>query len=181
MLDLWLVRHAESVGNLDGTEADTELSPRGREQALGLATTLEDFEFDLVIVSPLRRARETAALALPRHVPTVDERLVELRSGPAVQFFDTSLLAPEHLHRVVPKAAEHEESGAAFMARVRAWIADLPAHGRVVAITHFAVVREIASVFLGFRNAPQSIAHASVVRIEIEPGGAGIARRLGCP
>ncbi|WP_346660489.1 histidine phosphatase family protein [Nannocystis sp. ILAH1] len=65
MLDLWLVRHAESLGNLDGSEADTCLSPRGQLQAAALAPVLAGESFDSVLSSPLQRALETAALALP--------------------------------------------------------------------------------------------------------------------
>jgi broad specificity phosphatase PhoE len=46
MLDLWLVRHGESLGNLDGSDADTGLSARGRLQAAALAGVIADQAFD---------------------------------------------------------------------------------------------------------------------------------------
>src|SRR5919109_1455935 len=90
MLDLWLVRHAESVGNLDGTHADTDLSPAGQQQARLLARALSSFTFDAVWSSPLLRARQTAALALPGSTPIIDDRLKELGTNAAPHFVDTS-------------------------------------------------------------------------------------------
>jgi broad specificity phosphatase PhoE len=65
MLDLWLVRHAESEGNRSGTEADTPLTASGRAQAAALAATLAGERFDQVFCSDLLRCQETARLALP--------------------------------------------------------------------------------------------------------------------
>jgi broad specificity phosphatase PhoE len=169
-LDLWLVRHAESAGNVDGSESDTQLSPRGREQARRLVALFSAVDFDRVVTSPLLRACETAAIALPGREAVLDPRLVELRGGPRAEVVDTSALDAEALRILVSRAPVPEESGSSFMARVRAFTAELPPRGRVVAFTHFAVVREIAAVFLGFRNAPPMIAHASVLRIEVRDG-----------
>src|SRR5262249_29940950 len=140
MLDLWLVRHAESLGNLDGTDADTELSPRGREQALRLGRSLSGFAFDRVCSSPLLRARQTAALALPGSTLIVDDRLAELAASSGPHFLDTTNPA-EVLALLAEPARPPEESGKAFMARVNAWREALPPEGRVIAFTHFGVVR----------------------------------------
>ena len=158
------------MGNVDGTDADTDLSPRGYEQARQLATALEAIAFDAVWTSPLSRARRTAALALPGASPIVDERIVEFRPGPPVQFIDASSLDFGGLP--VPSAAPAYgpiESGKEFMARVNAWLAELPT-GRVIAFTHAGVVREILAMFVGFRNAPQKIPHASVYRLDLDAG-----------
>jgi len=167
LVDVWLIRHAESIGNVDGTEADTELSPRGCEQARHLATKLETVPFDVVWTSPLRRARQTAELALPSASPTIDDRLAEFRPGPPVQFIDTS--SPDFGQFGIPNLAPAYgpiETGKEFMARVKAWLDELPAR-RVVAFTHLGVVREIIATFVGFRNVPQEIPHASVYRIDV--------------
>ena len=44
----------------DGKPADPPLSPRGRDQAARLAHWLDAHPLDAIVVSPLRRARETA-------------------------------------------------------------------------------------------------------------------------
>lgn len=121
LIDLWLVRHGESLGNVDGTDGDTELSSRGFEQARHLAKVLETVHFDIVWTSPLRRARQTAELALPLASPTIDERLAEFRSGPPVQFIDTS--SSDFGRFGIPNVASAYgpiETGKEFMARVKA-------------------------------------------------------------
>ncbi len=64
---LTLLRHGESLGNFEGRhqgQADFPLTPRGREQSLALLDRwqTEGKSFDLVISSPLARARETAEI-----------------------------------------------------------------------------------------------------------------------
>lgn len=168
MLDLWLIRHAESVGNVDGTNADTDLSPRGREQAQALSPALAGLEVTHVWTSPLSRARQTAALAMPSSVPLVDDRLTELRSGPPAQVLDTSRMTPEAVHAFVSALPRPTfESGKDFMARVKAWRAELPRDGRVIAFTHFGVIREILADLLGFLRAPQEMSHACIFRVTI--------------
>jgi len=78
MYDLFLVRHGESMGNQIGLhqgKADYDLTEKGRAQARALAARWkqEGRRFDLVITSPLKRARQTAeiiasALDLPIQV-----------------------------------------------------------------------------------------------------------------
>ena len=91
----FLVRHGESVSNLEGRvqgQEDVELSPLGREQARrvadwarGLAASTDSgaIEIGEIWSSPLARARETAsviaeALGLPL---ALDEQLRELHAG----------------------------------------------------------------------------------------------------
>jgi broad specificity phosphatase PhoE len=169
-LDLWIVRHGESLGNLDGSDADTDLSPLGEEQARALRAVLAGVGFDRVWTSPLLRARRTAELAMPGSEPIVDDRLAELEAEPPVQVLDTSRLGPEEiLAALSARPRRAVESGKDFMARVRAFRADLPAAGRVVVFTHAGVVREILAAILGFRRAPGEVSHAALFRLAIDP------------
>ena len=52
--ELYFTRHAESQGNVGSNTIDSPLTPAGIEQAKLLSG-----HFDLVVVSPLRRAQET--------------------------------------------------------------------------------------------------------------------------
>lgn len=83
---LVLARHGESVWNevrrFQGA-TDVVLSERGREQALALGRAFGGFRFTAAYVSPLRRARQTAELALAgAGLPLVSlEELRELSLG----------------------------------------------------------------------------------------------------
>jgi len=62
-LILLLARHGESTANQSGTfqgQTDTELSPRGSQQARLLARHLTDFPLQAVYSSPLKRVLATA-------------------------------------------------------------------------------------------------------------------------
>jgi broad specificity phosphatase PhoE len=82
-----VVRHGESEGNLastlQGCRLDTALSPRGRRQAEALAIRLAREPIDVVVASPMLRARETAATVVAPHgVPLrIDTDLVEFDWG----------------------------------------------------------------------------------------------------
>ena len=61
-----LVRHGETEWSKSGQHTgrtDIELTEAGRAAATALATTLASQTFDLVLVSPLRRAADTAVMA----------------------------------------------------------------------------------------------------------------------
>ena len=60
---MYFVRHAESEGNATGnyaTEQSGVLSKRGMQQARDLASSLQTFSFNQIVVSPLSRALQTA-------------------------------------------------------------------------------------------------------------------------
>ncbi len=81
--ELTLIRHAQSKAQT-GEQAwlDPELSDLGRQQARRVAGFFSGTQYDLAIVSPLRRARTTFELARIRaHEIRFDSRLVEVTLG----------------------------------------------------------------------------------------------------
>jgi broad specificity phosphatase PhoE len=81
-----LVRHGQTDANRAGLllgRADPPLTERGRQQATAVAAALAQEAEPLVFVSPLQRARETAArIEDATGAPaTVDDRLLELDYG----------------------------------------------------------------------------------------------------
>jgi broad specificity phosphatase PhoE len=63
---LVLVRHGQTPWSTEGRHtgrSDIELTDQGREQARALKPALAHWKFDRVLVSPLKRARETCELA----------------------------------------------------------------------------------------------------------------------
>lgn len=86
MTDLVLVRHGETIwhdGNRYTGRTDVPLSENGRRQAAALVRWATTATLDALWVSPLSRARDTAAgvAAATGLPPRVDERLVELDFG----------------------------------------------------------------------------------------------------
>ena len=64
--NLWLLRHGETEWSRDGNYTgltDLALTPAGEQQARDAAARVAGVEFDLVLTSPLQRARRTAELA----------------------------------------------------------------------------------------------------------------------
>ncbi|MDD5467627.1 MAG: histidine phosphatase family protein [Anaerolineales bacterium] len=85
---LTLLRHGESIGNAEGYyqgQSDFPLSPVGEAQAVALAARwqAEGVGFDLVITSPLTRARRTAEIiASALNTPLeIDPILLERSAG----------------------------------------------------------------------------------------------------
>jgi len=81
---LLLLRHGYTTaapGSLVGCRVDPDLSTEGRDQARAAGAHLRRRRFAAVYSSPLRRARETAELALPGIAPQIDDRLQELDWG----------------------------------------------------------------------------------------------------
>lgn len=62
MSAVYLLRHCmtrDSELNINGSQTDTPLSEKGRLQALSLVPVLSKYTFDLIIVSPLQRTKQT--------------------------------------------------------------------------------------------------------------------------
>jgi broad specificity phosphatase PhoE len=82
--DLVLVRHGETEWSANGrhtSRTDLPLTRPGQERARALAAVLAGWRFSLVLVSPLRRARETAELAGCGEVATRCDELREWDYG----------------------------------------------------------------------------------------------------
>lgn len=83
---IYIMRHGQTDWNaakrLQG-RSDTELNENGRELARRTGIALLDVPFTAAFSSPLKRAKETAVLALGgRDIPIVeDERLIEISFG----------------------------------------------------------------------------------------------------
>lgn len=152
MLELWLVRHGESVWNREGRvqgRSDPPLSALGRRQAERLAPRLAAAHFSAAYSSGILRASETARLALPSLQAEPDARLRELDFGAwegrrwreVAQTdraaLDAWFLEPYTSH---PPAGETYE---ALSTRVWEWRISLPEAGRVVAFTHGGPIRSL--------------------------------------
>ena len=83
-LRIWLVRHGETEWSASGrhtSRTDLPLTEAGRARAEALAAELSGRAWQLVLCSPLRRARETCELAGLSDRAEIDEDLREWEYG----------------------------------------------------------------------------------------------------
>lgn len=161
MLELWLVRHGETLWHGEGRVqgwSNPPLSESGRDQARQLAPRLSRIAFSAVYSSDARRTGETARLALPGTALETDTRLRELHFGAweGKRWEEVAEDDPEALnawyadpYRNIPTGGE---TYAALCARVAAWLDTLPKTGRVVAFTHGGPIR---SLLYGLTGVPE--------------------------
>lgn len=155
-MELYVVRHGQTAYNAEnracGGMTDIPLAPKGREQARLLGETLRDISFDKVIVSPMVRAQETAALALDGRgfEFETDERIIEHRFGS----FEGCQIDDEEFWRLRWNPAyrfpEGGESLFQVVARVYCLLDELPQrfpHQTVLLVCHGAISRVIYSYY----------------------------------
>ena len=119
----WLVRHADCYEDMsDG--ADPPLSALGRKQAELLGKRIGKGKHEAVYSSPYRRALETAR-AISDDV-RVDERLIEMK-------MDLGTLGELDFKELPASAVERMSSATSDIAQAHA-------NGRVIVITHGAVM-----------------------------------------
>jgi probable phosphoglycerate mutase len=142
-LELWLVRHGESLANTGGRLSgwsDVPLSERGEDQARALGPLLEDREFDGVWSSDLARALTTARLAFGE--PTIDERLREMNFGELEgrRWDEIDERYRDAIMDFVDYDAPGGESLVDLRARVLGFVQSLPA-GRHLVFSHGGTIR----------------------------------------
>ncbi|MCY0992095.1 histidine phosphatase family protein [Nannocystis sp. ILAH1] len=88
------------------------------------------------------------------------------------RFVDVSRLTPAQLRDILrpPADVPQLETGKQFMTRVRSWLTALPPSGRVLAVTHAGVVRELLRVLFPDHTRTQPVGHAAVSRVSITAG-----------
>lgn len=163
MLELILIRHGETAGNLRPTAlgtTDVSLTERGRRQASTLARLLSLETPTAIYTSPLKRALETAEMvAKPHHM--MAETMLDL----------------EERHFGIWENMPVDEIRAKYEAEYMAWQADLPGYvipqgesaqetydrnvrfieeivrrhteGKVVVVSHLGCIRNMIAYLLG--------------------------------
>ena len=99
-MQLYVARHGQTQWNVDLKvcgRTDIPLTETGIQQAKVLAEDAKDKNIDLILVSPLLRARQTAAVVAEKcGIPViVDERLIEQDYG---EYEGVNRLHPGFLH-----------------------------------------------------------------------------------
>lgn len=85
MLQVYLLRHGETLYNADGNRycgaTDIDLTEKGVQQAHQAAQMLTSIKFDAIYASPLQRAFKTAQIAARHPHVLTDPRLIEANFG----------------------------------------------------------------------------------------------------
>jgi probable phosphoglycerate mutase len=142
-LELWLVRHGESLANTGGRLSgwsDVPLSARGEAQARALGPLLEGREFDGIWSSDLRRAVVTAQLAFGE--PRIDRRLREMDFGEleGKRWDEIGAAERDAILEFVDYEAPGGESIASLRDRVLEFVEALP-DGRHLIFSHGGAIR----------------------------------------
>jgi broad specificity phosphatase PhoE len=169
-MKIYFVRHGESVNNITGRYTgwmDVDLTEKGREDALGARELLRHLSFGKVYASDLKRARETAEIALPGIPYEVTPLIREIHIGDVqgVRFVDAPALFPAmktHKAGEMDFAAVNGESYETFMERVRAFLdlAQSTGEERIAAFCHGGFVHGVLDAVLGAQH-PTTLSEAS--------------------
>jgi broad specificity phosphatase PhoE len=158
MLELYLIRHGKSTWNETGRiqgQTDVPLSEEGIRQAEALAKRLKHWSCDTVYSSDLKRAMQTAEIALPNHEIISDERLREIHLGDFQgrtwhdmtdierDIFSVQYAGPYH-HKV-PGGESNDD----LRDRAVSWLAALPTEGRVIAYSHGGFISSALYTIVG--------------------------------
>ncbi len=161
-----LLRHGESQGNFEGLhqgQADFPLTERGRQQARALLARwlTEDQHFDLVISSPLVRARETAEIlstglnAALEIDPLWMERNNGLMAGLSPEEVSRTLPQPGFIHPYQPVGQTGESQWQLYL-RAGTAVQSLFNHppGRYLVVSHGGLLNMFFYAILGITPQP---------------------------
>ncbi|MFL0269535.1 histidine phosphatase family protein [Candidatus Clostridium radicumherbarum] len=192
MLRLYITRHGETEWNIEGRMQgwkNSNLTERGRMNAIALGQSLKDIEFKKVYCSPLDRTKETTELIFKgRNIEVVyDDNLKEINLG------ELEGLNQEEIKNIYPEFQSHfwknpQEyvpiSGEGFydvkdrvINALQRIIRENP-EGNVMIVTHGVVLKTIHAYFkdltLDRLWDPPFIYDTSLTIVEIENGIAKI-------
>lgn len=151
---VFLIRHGETEWTLNGRHTgitDIALTEKGRTVAKCLKPVLAATNFDLVLTSPLGRARETCELAGLADNAEVTRDLVEWNYGEYEGLTPEEIQAENSGWLIFNEGCPGGESPAEIGARVDRVISRVRAAGDYVAVfAHGHLLRTFAARWLGF-------------------------------
>jgi 2,3-bisphosphoglycerate-dependent phosphoglycerate mutase len=161
-----LLRHGESQGNFEGRhqgQADFPLTDLGREQSRALLQRWmeEGKAFDLIISSPLARARETAEIiAEGLNIPLVFdpvwmERNNGLMAGLSPEEVQQTLPQPDFIHPYQPVGQTGESQWQLYL-RAGSAVQGLFTHppGKYLIVSHGGILNMVFYAILGIAPQP---------------------------
>ena len=159
-MKIYVVRHGESEANLQERHAGwmpVPLSPLGRQQAEAARNTLAGIHFDRVYCSDLRRARQTAEIALPAYEPVFTPQLREICVG-KLEGMTYKACEEQYGADFLDAEARQDysrmggETGEEMRSRIHGFLRELEEHSelkQVAIFGHEGTVRETLNFALG--------------------------------
>ena len=178
MPEILLIRHAQSETNRDGIwngRVESQLTPEGESSLDALQRRFSHQEFDVVLSSPLDRARRTAAAVAEEH--EVEDALIEMDLGRwegqtyrEVIDEDGDLLADVMAGKDVRLGGDGEtvaEVSTRVWATIQRLVDRLGPRGRGAIITHGGVMQGVLDRYLQGRRrrAHAFVANTSITRL----------------
>ena len=149
-MNLYVVRHGETIWNVEKKVqgiTDIPLTEKGRKEAEELQELISTLNIDVVISSPLERARETAKILVNNSIPiNTDDRIKErdwgMNEGALIDTVDKW----DCWDVILNTKVQNIECIQDFMYRVSSFIEDIKIrykNSNVLIVTHSAVSRVI--------------------------------------
>jgi broad specificity phosphatase PhoE len=163
MKEITLIRHAESQANLDGIwngQVDGPLSAAGEASLDAIGKRLHDRKFDLVVCSPLQRARDTASaftsdFEVWDHLAELDIGRWEGKPREVIFAEDGEYLREAIGGRQLPMGFDGEsldDLHRRATGAIDALAADLGEDGRAAVVTHGGFIQEVLQRHLAGRG-----------------------------
>ncbi len=147
---LYVVRHGKTAWNEEAKVqgiSDIPLSEQGKKEVLELKKELDNIAIDVVISSPLKRARETAAILVGNRFPiNIDDRISERDWGMNEGMFIDETDTWDCWDVILNTNVQNIERIQDFMSRISEFLEDIKiryAKQHVLLVTHSAVIRVI--------------------------------------
>ncbi len=151
--EIWLIRHGETEWSLSGQHSgryDLPLTANGEEEARRTARALNGRAFDLVLCSPLQRARRTCEIAGYLPHARLEPDIQEWDYGDCTGFTRAQLEQKHGRWSIWDGPVPNGESIDEIAARARRVIQSLNGHSGTVALfAHGHFLRVFATQFLG--------------------------------
>lgn len=155
-LQLYLIRHGESMGNIETDEdyniTNPPLTSHGKAQAIALGKRFKNLESFTLYASPLDRARDTAAQISKKMI--IDDELLEKGTrkcnGGFEDFHETDAECYERAKKVVERIKEKHNN-----------------HENVIIVAHGMFLNQLIKAALGipYNLMRLSVYNASVTKI----------------
>jgi len=150
---IWLIRHGETAWSLTGQHSgrhDLPLTANGEAEARRTARALNGRAFDLVLCSPLQRARRTCEIAGYLAQARIEPAIQEWDYGDCTGFTRAQLEQRYGSWSIWDGPVPNGESIHQIAARARRAAASLPAQAGCIALfSHGHFLRVFATQFLG--------------------------------